>query len=602
MADDSRIGSLVEERYKILEAMATGSMGAVYRAERVPVGKAVAIKFLHASFANEPEFLIRFERETRVMSKLAHPNCVSVVDFGVWQDAPYLVMELVAGTTLRALLDDGPLEPFRALGLMRQIASGLAHAHAQEIVHRDIKPANLMISDEIGTGEHVRILDFGLARLRTGGGRDATQSNVVVGTPNYMAPEQTVGGGAIDARTDIYAAGVVLFEMVTGERPFAADDTLQLLGMHRHAKIPRLAERMPGVDLPEGLQEVIDKAMAKRPDERFQTAIELATAIDAILDPRPAELRVSGSRPVARRKSAIAVAPTGLDATAESGPPVIELTRWRGTLLIALLLLGGIGATAAYLIVRSSNPPVADASGPRPGDAAASALAIPPGPPLDGAAAELDAPVAFAALDDAALDAPLDDATPAAAALADAAAVDAADEIEMDPETAEDLDPSKEATASASEEAPNAPSTKEDVEAQAPPQPVQATTIHDAVLLIKDGKRELALTSLRALEKANPNSAYIPFLLGNLYADKLWWAVAMDNYRVAIGKNAGYRGNPTLNRNVIRMLASPKTQRKAQAFLHFIGHPAAAYLKVAARSDANPIVRSQASQLARAIR
>jgi hypothetical protein len=207
----------------------------------------------------------------------------------------------------------------------------------------------------------------------------------------------------------------------------------------------------------------------------------------------------------------------------------------------------------------------------------ADADATPPQPPID-AAADVDANV---------------DASVAA---------DAADtEIEMDPETAEDLDPSKEATASASDEAPNAPSTKEDVEAQAHPEPVQATTVHDAVLLIKDGKRELALTSLRALEKANPKSAYLPFLLGNLYADKLWWAVAMDNYRIAIGKNAGYRSNPTLNRNVIRMLASPKTQRKAQAFLHFIGHPALAYLKVAAKSDANPIVRNQASQLSRAI-
>src|ERR1700712_107775 len=178
---DERIGSLVDERYKVLEPMASGSMGAVYKAERVPVGKLVAVKFLNKSFANEPEFLIRFERETLVMSKLAHPNCVSVVDFGVWEDSPYLVMELVVGTTLRHLMDDGPLPPLRALALMRQIASGLAYAHAQDIVHRDVKPANIMISDEIGTGEHIRILDFGLARLRTGGGRDATQANVVVG-------------------------------------------------------------------------------------------------------------------------------------------------------------------------------------------------------------------------------------------------------------------------------------------------------------------------------------------------------------------------------------------------------------------------------------
>src|SRR4051812_31377860 len=162
---DPRIGSVVDERYRVIEAMASGSMGVVYKAERVPVGKLVAIKFLKASFANDSEFLGRFERETRVMSKLAHPNCVSVVDFGVFDGAPYLVMEYVSGTTLRAIIDrDVALAVPRALLIARQLASGLAHAHAQGIVHRDIKPANIMITDEIGTGEHVRILDFGLAR------------------------------------------------------------------------------------------------------------------------------------------------------------------------------------------------------------------------------------------------------------------------------------------------------------------------------------------------------------------------------------------------------------------------------------------------------
>src|SRR5438477_358466 len=196
------------------------------------------------------EFLARFERETRVMSKLNHPNCVSVVDFGVWDGAPYLVMEYVSGTTLRALIDNGALPVRRALALIRQIGAGLAHAHAQGVVHRDIKPANIMVSEEIGTGDHVRILDFGLARLRGAVGRDATQSNVVVGTPNYMAPEQTVGGGLIDARTDIYAAGVVLFELVCGDRPFQAEDTLALLGMHRAAPIPKLADRAKGINIP----------------------------------------------------------------------------------------------------------------------------------------------------------------------------------------------------------------------------------------------------------------------------------------------------------------------------------------------------------------
>src|SRR5437868_6890926 len=342
LAPDPRIGGLVDERYRVIEAMASGSMGVVYKAERVPVGKLVAIKFLHAPFANDSEFLARFERETRVMSKLNHPNCVSVVDFGVWDGAPYLVMEYVSGTTLRALIDNGALPVRRALALIRQIGAGLAHAHAQGVVHRDVKPANIMVSEEIGTGDHVRILDFGLARLRGAVGRDATQSNVVVGTPNYMAPEQTVGGGLIDARTDIYAAGVVLFEMVCGDRPYQADDTLALLGMHRAAPIPRLADRMPdGVQLPDGLQDVVDQAMAKSPGDRFQSAIELTEAIDAVVNARPLDIRSRRIRRPTEARRAAGNAPTVLDLSdaAELVPPSPTLrTRPRGGFFGSLIL------------------------------------------------------------------------------------------------------------------------------------------------------------------------------------------------------------------------------------------------------------------------
>src|SRR5512143_1931440 len=234
-----RVGSVIDGRYKIVDTMASGAMGAVFKAERIPVGKLVAVKFLHASFANDSEFQARFERETRVMSKLNHPNCVSVLDFGVWENSPYLVMDYVDGITLRSRMDQkGPLPAVEALQIARQIVAGLAHAHKQDVYHRDIKPANIMISEEIGHGERVRILDFGLARLQGNVGRDATQTNMVVGTPNYMAPEQTVPGANVDGRTDLYAVGVVLFEMIIGERPFQAEDTLQLLGMHRAAPIP----------------------------------------------------------------------------------------------------------------------------------------------------------------------------------------------------------------------------------------------------------------------------------------------------------------------------------------------------------------------------
>ncbi len=628
-APDDRIGRLVDERYKILEAMASGAMGAVYRAERVPVGKVVAIKFLHASYAKDSEFLIRFERETRAMSKLAHPNCVSVVDFGVWQDAPYLVMEYVPGTTLRKLIDDEQLAPARALGFARQIAAGLAHAHAQGIVHRDIKPANIMISDEIGAGEHVRLLDFGLARLRGAGSgsRDATLANVVVGTPNYMAPEQTVPGGTIDARTDIYAAGVLLFEMLVGERPFFAEDTMTLFGLHRAAPIPKLVNVMPaGVAVPDGAQQVVDTAMAKDPDDRYQSAIELAAALEGVIEGGrvQATLRSAGSASTkvaavvtasttpgtgptvastAKRRSAaatVAVASTLVDVDTVPSPRVAPTPaagtaslapepRSMRTGLIALAVIVVIGGSTAWIIHRSGSKPDA------PADARASVAPPVPVP---------DAPAPMVAVDaTAALAAPADASTSAGSDASTGSAGSATDEIEMDPATAEDLDPHAGSGSAAEDEAADAPHTAADIEKRAPAAPTMATNIHDALQLVKSGNRDLALVSLRALWKHEPSSAYLPFLLGNLYYDQRWWSVSMEHYRQAIAKNPQYKANPTLNRNIIRMLASPKTQASATTFLRkTLGHEAIPYLKTAATHEDNPTVRKQAASLAKSIK
>ncbi len=593
---DGRVGQVVDDRYKLTEVMAAGAMGEVYKAERVPVGKLVAVKFLHASFVSDSEFQARFDRETRVMSKLAHPNCVSVVDFGVWKDTPYLVMDFVNGETLRKRLDDrDALPPEQALALARQITAGLAHAHEQGIIHRDVKPANIMISDEIGHGERVRILDFGLARLRGNVGRDATQTNMVVGTPNYMAPEQTVPGGTIDARTDLYALGVVLFEMVVGERPFAAEDTFALLGMHRGAPIPRLADRVAeGTELPDGLQALIDKAMAKSPDARFQSAIEMANAIDDIFSAKSSPGVASAAAVVieAQKKldskaskrptgaTAIGAASTQLDvdATREEPmrPSVADLdadappkrSRFWRTMLAAILLIGGTAAMAGYLIHRTGRTDAVVA-------------------PTVDAAIHIDAAAVVAVV------------VPQTAVVPDAGSDDA--EIEMDPEKAEDLDPAKGSADTAEDEAADAPATSEEAEQKAAPAPQLATNVHDAVNLIKAGHREEALASLRMLKARSPSSAYIPFLMGSLHFDKMWWSVAMDNYGEAIHKNAQYKANPVINRNLIKMLSSPKTRKRAQGFLRGIGHPAAPYLKYAAAHDPNPVIKKAAAGLAKQI-
>ena len=630
---DPRIGSLVDDRYKIHEAMASGSMGAVYKAERIPVGKLVAIKFLHASYAKDSEFLTRFERETRVMSKLSHPNCVSVVDFGVWEGAPYLVMEYVDGVTLRAMIDQDPIAPLRALMLCKQIASGLAHAHAQGVVHRDIKPANIMISDEVGTGEHVRILDFGLARLRGNVGRDATQTNVVVGTPNYMAPEQTVGGGTIDARTDLYAVGVVLFEMIAGERPYSSEDTLALLGMHRAAPIPNLADRIDrSIALPMGVQKLIDKLMAKDPDERFQTAIELAQSIEEILGPRvSAEHEVVSPR--GKRTdpavASIAVAPTMVDldsgrvATAikDRTQPVRRPKSGGNTGLLLLALVAAAAAAIYYVKFRpgaqgdlgsadhgsgvivvgpgsdlamGSGSAVVPDTGSGSASAAGSGTAIVPaagsGSDTGSGAGSAIVPAAGSGSDSG---------TGSGSGTGSASAPD---EIEMDPESATNPDP-KPLEDTVDDEAADAPEPTEDVEAKLPVEPARAQTVAEAVQMIKDGKRTLALSSLHALAKKAPKSGYIPFLLGNLYYDKIWWGVALEQYKLAVQKNGGYRSNGVLIRNSIRMLASPRTRRTADGFLRYtIKRPALPHLRTAAKSDPNGNVRKAAAALAKSIR
>ena len=541
-------------------------------------------------------------------------------------------MEYVAGVTLRSIIDNGPLPPARALGIARQIAAGLAHAHTQGIVHRDVKPANIMISDEIGAGEHVRILDFGLARLRGAVGRDATQTNVVVGTPNYMAPEQTVGGGIIDARTDVYAVGIVLFEMICGDRPFQAEDTLALLGMHRAAPIPKLVDRVEDpVEIPDGVQAIVERALAKSPEDRFQSAIELAQAIDAVTSAITAAIISENSRPVATpsaRHNAAGLAPTMLDIDSQVGASLADLTLERAPVhrrkksssnmfgaLLAVAVLGGGAYAAWYAKERSAagKTKLGSASGgsshvqPKGSAVAIGSTthdaAVPDAPSHVGSAVE---PVGAGSDTGSNTIADIGSAGSGSAEVPEVGSGSGGPgeiELEPDPVSADHAVPESEPTEN-EDEAADAPATEEEVEKQpAPPAPKLARTIHDAVVLIKQGERDLALSSLLQLKRKVPKSAYIPYLLGNLYFEKRWWSVALSNYRLAIKKNGGYRKNGVLIGKVVRMLASNKTAGKAAAFLRgTIGRPAGTYVRFAAAKNPNPTVRKRAAVLARQIR
>ncbi len=252
-------------------------MGVVYRGERVQLGRPVAVKFLHPWIAAQKAFLGRFENEAKAMSRLAHPHCVSVIDFGV-DGAPYLVMDFVTGRTLREVMQQGPLPVARAMRIAQQLLSGLAHAHAQGIVHRDLKPENLILTAEDGLEDHLRILDFGLAKLRDG---PAMTAGLAVGTPSYMSPEQSGGPGDVDARSDLYAVGVLLFEMLVGRKPFQSENVGELIFMHRERPPPRLREALPEGGYSPALEAAIDRALAKMPQDRFASAGEFAAALAA---------------------------------------------------------------------------------------------------------------------------------------------------------------------------------------------------------------------------------------------------------------------------------------------------------------------------------
>jgi Tol biopolymer transport system component len=270
--------------YQIASALGAGGMGEVYKARDTRLDRDVAVKVLPASFAGDPDRLRRFEQEARAAAALNHPNILAVYDVGTHDGRPYIVSELLAGTTLREALAEGALPVSRAIDIARQIASGLAAAHAKGITHRDIKPENLfLVSDG-----RVKILDLGLAKLREEtGGRNgptrlpaATELGVVLGTVSYMSPEQ-VRGQAVDARSDIFSVGVVLFEMLAGTRPFHGDSSVETMSAILKADAPDLSADT--YKLPPALDRVVRHCLEKNPDERFQSAQDLAFALQSSL-------------------------------------------------------------------------------------------------------------------------------------------------------------------------------------------------------------------------------------------------------------------------------------------------------------------------------
>lgn len=277
-------------KYEIVEEIGRGGMATVYKAWDAGEKRHVAVKVLHAQLTGDEQFVKRFLREAAAASGLTHPNIVTVYNVRQDDGLHYLVMEYLDGQPLSQMIQErGALPLLEAANIVRQIASALDHAHAKGFIHRDVKPSNIIV-DERG---HATLTDFGI--VRAAGVTRLTTTGAALGTPEYMSPEQCLGK-KVDGKSDIYSLGVVLYEMLAGETPFTADNTPAILYMHVHEPVPSLDKMSPA--LAQGVEDVLSKALAKHPDQRYHTAGAMAAALQTVRPGQGAARTLAPKRPV----------------------------------------------------------------------------------------------------------------------------------------------------------------------------------------------------------------------------------------------------------------------------------------------------------------
>jgi beta-lactam-binding protein with PASTA domain/predicted Ser/Thr protein kinase len=366
---DVAIGALVEGRYKVISRLGSGGMADVYLAEDQQLGRKVALKLLHRRFSADPDFVERFRREAQAAAGLQHPNVVSVYDRGAYEDTYFIAMEYLPGRSLKQLIrQEAPIDPARAIDIVIQILKAARFAHRRGVIHRDLKPHNVIVDD----GDHAKVTDFGIARA---GASDMTETGSIMGTAQYLSPEQAQGH-AVSAASDLYAVGVVLYELLTGRVPFDGESAVTIALKHVSEAPAPLLHLNPAI--PPELEHVVMWALNKDPADRPQEADQLILALEqtkvvivagasgqrtasiAALAGVGVGLATGGAAPL----MAPPVAPppgevNGAAILVEEEPPAPEQKRrrrWPAVLLVLLLLAGG--AVAAYLLTRPVMKPV----------------------------------------------------------------------------------------------------------------------------------------------------------------------------------------------------------------------------------------------------